>query len=202
MVNRERVSLSDSSERLGRWLMSTCFFFLSGHPLFDARRWPGAMGRRAVLLLGVELDDQLLLDLRVDDAAGRERVDQDLHVARDGLQPRRHRPGTGLRLRDDERRELLRLLAERDDVVVLHPVRRDVDLGAVDQEVAVLDQLPGHVPGLERALRTIALAALEEQLHLFPAAAPAVSTCVTSHFSLLLRPGGASADGNRCAAAA
>jgi hypothetical protein len=163
--------------------------------------------------------------------------------------------------------------------VVLHPVRRDVDLGAVDQEVAVLDQLPGHVPGLgetgpvdhvvetrledlqqhlaglarlghgllvvpaelllenavdatrllllaqlqevlgllgpatavlpgrerpglERALRTIALAALEEQLHLFPAATPAVSTCVTSHFSLLLRPGGASADGNRCAAAA
>jgi hypothetical protein len=38
MVNRERVSLSDSSERLGRWLMSTLFFFLSGHPLFDARR--------------------------------------------------------------------------------------------------------------------------------------------------------------------
>jgi hypothetical protein len=37
MVNRERVSLSDSSERLGRWLMSTLFFFLSGHPLYDGR---------------------------------------------------------------------------------------------------------------------------------------------------------------------
>jgi hypothetical protein len=35
-VNRERVSLSDSSERLGRWLMSTLFFFRSGHPLYDA----------------------------------------------------------------------------------------------------------------------------------------------------------------------
>ena len=35
MVNRERVSLSDSSVRVGRWLMSTLFFFLSGHPLFD-----------------------------------------------------------------------------------------------------------------------------------------------------------------------
>lgn len=35
MVNRERVSLIDSSERDGRWLMSTLFFFLSGHPLFD-----------------------------------------------------------------------------------------------------------------------------------------------------------------------
>ena len=38
MVKRERVSLSDSSERLGRWLMSTlCFFFPSGTPLYDAR---------------------------------------------------------------------------------------------------------------------------------------------------------------------
>ena len=46
MVNRERVSLSDSSERLGRWLMSTLFFFLSGHPLFDGRLWwcPGRLG--------------------------------------------------------------------------------------------------------------------------------------------------------------
>jgi hypothetical protein len=35
MVNRERTSLSDSSVRVGRWLMSTLFFFLSGHPLFD-----------------------------------------------------------------------------------------------------------------------------------------------------------------------
>jgi hypothetical protein len=38
MVNRERVSLIASSERLGRWLMSTRFSFRSGHPLFDARR--------------------------------------------------------------------------------------------------------------------------------------------------------------------
>ena len=35
-----------------------------------------------------------------------------------------------------------------DDVVLAHPVRRDVDLLAVDQDVAVLDQLAGHVPGL------------------------------------------------------
>jgi hypothetical protein len=43
MVNRERVSLSDSSERLGRWLMSTLFFFRSGLPLYEARRVPGAL---------------------------------------------------------------------------------------------------------------------------------------------------------------
>src|SRR4051812_41173595 len=117
MVNRERVSLSDSSERLGRWLMSTLFFFLSGHPLYDARRSPALLEakRRAVQLLRVELDDQLLLDLGVDHLAGRKRVDQDLHLARDGLQPRRRRAGTRLRLRDHERRHLTRLLADLND---------------------------------------------------------------------------------------
>src|SRR3712207_7086192 len=45
--------------------------------------------------------------------------------------------------------------------------------------------LPGRErPGLERALRTLTLAALEEQLHLLPPATAAVSTCVTSHVSL------------------
>src|SRR4029453_14566327 len=151
MVKRERVSLSDSSERLGRWLMSTCFSFRSGHPLYDARGWcgPGASNKTPGLqaLLGVELDDQLLLDLRVDDLTRRERVDQDLHVARDRLQPRRHGTLPGLGLRYDEGGHRLRLLADLHDVVVLHPVRRDVHLHAVDQEVPVLDQLPGHVPG-------------------------------------------------------
>ena len=44
MVNRERVSLSDYSERLGRWLMSTRFFFRSGLPLYEAR--PGVVQSR------------------------------------------------------------------------------------------------------------------------------------------------------------
>ena len=30
MVNRDRVSLSDSSVRVGRWVMSTCFLRTSG----------------------------------------------------------------------------------------------------------------------------------------------------------------------------
>ena len=43
----------------------------------------GGAGR----LLGVELDDELLLDLRVDLLAGRQRVDQDPHLLRDDLDP-------------------------------------------------------------------------------------------------------------------
>src|SRR5918997_233174 len=148
---------------------------------------PSREGTGTRALLGVELDDQLLLDLRVDDRAGRERVDQDLHLARDGLQPRRHRAGTRLRLRHHERRHPAGLLL----LTVLEQV-----LGLLGPAAAVL---PGRErPGLERALRTIALAALEEQLHLLAAAALAVRTCVTSHLlSLSLRPGGASADGTR-----
>src|SRR2546430_8830979 len=49
---------------------------------------------------------------------------------------------------------LFRSLPHLDDVVLGDPVRRDVDLLAVDQEVAVLDQLPGHVPGHGPAARS------------------------------------------------
>src|SRR6266498_1607408 len=224
-------------------------------------------GLRPCVLLAVELDDQLFLDLRVDHLAGRQRVHKDLHLAGDRLQPRRNGPAARLGVGDHERRHLARLLADLDDVVLAHPAGRDVDLLAVDQEVAVLDQLAGHVPGLgvpgpvdhvvqprledlqqyltglarlghgllvvpaalllpqlqevlgllrataavlagregtrvERALRPVALAGLEEQLDLLAPATAAVGTCVTSHLYLPLRPGDASADGNRCAAAA
>src|SRR5262249_11773306 len=100
MVNRERISLIDSSERIGRWVMSTFFVFHPGQPLFDAQTGlaldltpvvpdPAPLARRATLpartervpLLGVELHDKLLLDLGVDDLPGRERVHQDLHLA-------------------------------------------------------------------------------------------------------------------------
>src|SRR5436190_14912098 len=99
-------------------------------------------------LLRVELDDELLLDLGVDDLPGRQAVHQDLQLAGDRLQPRRYRLRAGLGGRHDERRQVAGLLPYLDDVVVADPVRRDVDLLAVDQEVAVLDQLPAHVPGL------------------------------------------------------
>src|SRR3989440_796819 len=267
MVNFERVSLIGSSERVGRWVMSTyCSSDTSGARYLT----PTLTG-----LLAVELDDELLLDLRVDDLPGREAVHENLELAGDRLQPGRYRPRPRLGGGHDERGELAGLLPHLDDVVLAHPVRRDVDLLAVDQEVAVLDQLPGHVPGhgvagpvdhvvqprlqdleqhlaglaglpyrlfvvalelplqdavhpagllllaeleqvfgllgpatavlagregpgLERALRPVALAALEEQLHLLPPAAPAVGTGIARH----LRPSCAWADGNRCAAAA
>src|SRR5690606_19569218 len=165
-----------------------------------------------------------------------------------------------LGLGDLERRGLQRLRLDVDDVGLLHEGRRDVDLLAVDPDVAVADELAGHVAGLgeapavdhvvepalqqgeqvvarlallavrldvvlvelplqhavdaprllllaklqqvlgllrpaatvltrrvgtdlDRALGTLALAALEEQLHLLAAAELAVRTGVTSHCS-------------------
>src|SRR5947207_2612998 len=287
MVNRERVSLSDSSERLGRWEMSTYFLQYVGRPPYDANAFarparrpttggPGGAARRS---LRVQLDDQLFLHLRVDDLPHRQAVHQDLHLARDRLQPGRYRPATRLGVRDHERGELAGLLAYLDDVVLAHAVRRDVHLLAVDQHVAVADELAGHVAGLgvpgpvdhvvqprledlqqrlaglarpadgllvvpaelllqlavhpagllllaeleqvlrllraatavlpgrerprlERALRPVALAALQEELHLLAPATTAVGACVTCHVRVSLRPGDASADGTRCAAAA
>src|SRR5204862_5171283 len=69
-------------------------------------------------------------------------------------------------------------------------------LGLLRPTAAVLAGREGT--RLERALRPVALAALEEQLHLLAAAAPAVRTGVTRH----VRPSSASAAGTRCAAAA
>src|SRR5829696_7501667 len=213
-------------------------------------------------LLGVELDDELILDRRVDDLPGWEGVHEDAHPGGDDLQPRGHRPGPGLRPGDHERGQLHGHLPHLDDVVRAHPVRRDVDLAAVDQYVAVPHELPGGVagrreagpvddvvqprledlqqdltglaglavgllvvaaelllqhavhpagllllaqlqqvlgvlgaapavlarrvgPDLDRALGALALAALEEQLHLLPPAAAAVGSGVTGHGSCL-----------------
>src|SRR3954452_20194472 len=211
-------------------------------------------------LLRIKLDDQLLLNGGVDDLAGRQRVHEDAHPVRDPLEPRRDRATAGLGPGDDERRHLDGLRPDLDDVALGHEERRDVDLAAVDEEVAVLDQLAGHVaavreagpvdnvvqapledleqvltglagtpvgllvvtaelllehavdagallllpllqqvlavlraaatvlarrvgPDLDRALWRLALAALEEQLHLLAAAATAVRACVPSHDS-------------------
>src|SRR4051795_8200769 len=97
--------------------------------------WRGGEG--ALLLLGVELDDQLLLDRGVDDLPGRDAVDQDAQLAADDLQPRRHRTLAGAGLGDLERHHAARLLSHLDDVVGAHAVRRDVDLAAVHPDVAV-----------------------------------------------------------------
>src|SRR5205823_7382347 len=60
--------------------------------------------------------------------------------------------------------------------------------------------LTGRVgPELYGALGRVALGALQVQLHLLAAAELAVRTGVSSHLSVLLRPGAASAAGSRCA---
>src|SRR3954463_1066933 len=111
--------------------------------------WRGGEG--VLLLLGVELDDQLLLDRRVDDLPGRDAVHEDAQLVADDLQPRRDGTLAGARLGDLERHQGLRLVGDLDDVVLAHAVRRDVDLAAVDPDVAVPDQLAGHVAGLGEA---------------------------------------------------
>src|SRR3712207_8374457 len=85
-------------------------------------------------------------------------------------------------------------------------------LAKLEQVLAVLAAAPAVLarrvrPNLDRALRGLALAALEEQLHLLAPAHAAVGSGVTGHVSLPLqsrrwpvRPGGASWGGSRCAA--
>src|SRR4051812_34237411 len=257
MMNFDRYSLTESSVSVGRWVMSKVFLQCSGARYMT----PEVDCCGLVRLLRVELDDELLLDRRVDDLPGRKRVHEDLGLAADDLDPGRDDLGAGLGAGHHERGHLARLLADLDDVGRAHPVRRDVHLVAVDQEVAVQHELAGGVPGLgepgpvhdvvqpglqdleqdltrlallvggfdvvvvelllqhavdaagllllakleqvlallgptaavlarrvrpdlDRALRALALAALEEQLHLLPAAEPAVSTGVTGHLSL------------------
>ena len=60
-------------------------------------------------------------------------------------------PLTGLGAGHHHRGQLGRLRPHLDDVVLGHPVGRDVHLLAVDQEMAVPDQLAGHVPALGEA---------------------------------------------------
>src|SRR6185312_8422268 len=145
MVNFDRVSDSDSSVRVGRWEISTYFSLIRGRPLYDDHEMTGALRPRQ--LLAVELDDQLLLYLGVDRLPHGQRVHQDLELARDRLQPGRNRTAAGEALGHHERGELAALLAHLDDVVLTHPVRRDVDLLAVHQEVTVAHQLTGGVAG-------------------------------------------------------
>src|SRR5579859_1740092 len=159
MTNRERNSLTCSSVRVGRWAISTVTS-LPRRPLYDGRdlyfdpfpgggsRRPGQVVTNGRALLRVVLDDELLLDLGVDLRLDRERVDQDAHLLREHLEPGRHLALAGLGLRDDERGELQGLDLHIDDVVRTDLVRGDVDLLAVDQEVAVGDELARHVPAL------------------------------------------------------
>src|ERR1022692_2215612 len=101
-----------------------------------------------MVLLRVQLDDELLLNLCIDLGPDRERVDQDTHLVRDHFDPRGRLALASLRPRYHERCHLHGLGCNVDDVALPDPVRRDVHLPPIDQEVAVRHQLAGHVPTL------------------------------------------------------
>src|SRR4051794_5171448 len=90
-------------------------------------------------LLGVELDDQRFLDRRVDLGALRPLEDLAGQPFVVGLQPRSDGGGEVGCVADDLLRA--RPVLERDHVVGLDLVARDVDAAAVDREVAVADEL-------------------------------------------------------------
>src|SRR5664279_5266608 len=98
-------------------------------------------------VLRVELDDQLLLYLRVDHLTRGKGVNEDAHLRRDGFNPGRHGTFAGLCTGDDERCHLHGLATNLDDVVLGHPETGDVHLVSVDHEVAVTDELASHVTG-------------------------------------------------------
>src|SRR5665213_4204622 len=150
MTKRERTSSTPSSLIVGRCAMSTMSSVVSRRPLFDAASsWPAprepAGDRRATVccwvLLGVELDDQLLLHLSVDDLTDRQRMHEHPQPARQYFEPRRCRLIAGHCAGNDERVELAGLLGYLDDVALGDPVARDVDPVAVDQEVAMAHEL-------------------------------------------------------------
>src|SRR4051794_3163870 len=111
------------------------------------RPWGAHGGLPPVGLLGVELDDELLLHGGVDDLPRGQPVHEDAHPVGDDLEPCRHGALAGGGAGHDERGELEGALADLDDVVLGHPVARDVDLDTVDEEVAVPDELAGGVAG-------------------------------------------------------
>src|SRR5690606_8283482 len=106
---------------------------------------PTEVGNRS--LLRVELDDQLFLHRHLDLRALGKLVHENPEIRRHDLQPRRNRAFTQRFLRSDERQCLQRLRTNVDDVELRHPVAGDVDLLAVDEEVAVADQLTGLTTG-------------------------------------------------------
>src|SRR5450759_243160 len=173
MTNRERASVTTSSLRVGRCAISTVSFLPTGDRYLTPRDAAGhdSRGRCTSVRAGdpvkvcmpggwlpshpaygcsalrVELDDQLLLNLRVDDLTRWQGVNEDAHLRRDGFNPGRHGALASLCAGDDKGCHLHRLATNLDDVVLGHPEAGDVHLVSVDHEVAVANQLASHVTG-------------------------------------------------------
>src|SRR4051794_23706869 len=158
MRNRERYSSMISSVRVGRCAISTGCTSIAWAgryiPTTGVVRLQGARGGPPIgfePLLGVELDDQLLLNLRVNDSTLGKRVHEDPHLRRDDLDPGRDGTLAGLGPGHHERGELQAVLAHLDDVTRRHAHGGDVRLVAVQHDVAVADQLARVVAGLGEA---------------------------------------------------
>src|SRR5215203_1930481 len=137
MMKRERVSDSGLDSMRGREI-SMGTVFTSGSP---ARHMTRGSPRGRYLLLGVELDDELLLDGHLDLVPGGQAVDGQLGLAGVQLEPAGLGPA-GLELdRLVHVQVLAHALLDLDDVARLDLVGGDVDLLAVDGHVRVADQL-------------------------------------------------------------
>src|SRR3954451_1359115 len=127
-----------------------------------AGRGPARPGRG---LLGVEVDDELLLDRRRDLTTVRLAE----HLRRQGivvgLEPGRHLGGELGRVADELRGAGALAGLEGDDVAVADLVARDVDAAAVDGPVPVADELAGLAPrgGEAETDEDVVEAALEQR---------------------------------------
>src|SRR5215831_2102320 len=131
MTNWDRVSVTTSSDSVGRCEISMVFLLLllGTRYLMPVRPAPGSA--QGVYLLRVVLDDQLLGERHVDLRALRQLVDEDALALPHDLQPARDRAVTRGLPRDLERHRVQRVVPHVDDVVLRHPIAGDVDAHAV-----------------------------------------------------------------------
>src|SRR3954454_17547620 len=138
--NEPRFSSTDSLVMRGIWKSSTWrVLVLRGGP---GRRGGVAreVSRRSARLLGVQLDDELLLDRRGDLAPVRLAEHLGGQPIEVRLEPRGHLGGELGRVADDRLRSRGGGL-DGDDVALTNLVARDVDAAAVDRPMAVADHL-------------------------------------------------------------
>src|SRR5580692_6045669 len=98
-------------------------------------------------LLGVELDDELLVDRQVDVLALRQSNDLAGEIVRLSIDPIDAVLTGGKVLGGGEQHELLGTLADRDLIADLALEARDVDFAAVHLHVAVANELAGLAAG-------------------------------------------------------
>src|ERR1700704_320941 len=134
-------------------------FLLLAAPPFSTAELRGTIGssaadlrfRTALRLLGVELDDQLLLDGHGDVVARRRALHRALEATLVQVEPGRDAAAVHRLESLVDAHDLARLLLHRDHVTHLHLEAGNVDLAVVDAEVAVAHQLARLGAGIGEA---------------------------------------------------